>query len=484
MIDEVDFHCDIVARVPFEISEMILHYLPLYQVFKAQRVSRRWRELLSSPNIVKTLLRSWYPGSETPGVSDGLSARKAAWLNAEHVDAYKGGKAFSMKTWTFEPYTDGLDCELVAYADGVVAWTDATNSCVCRSLDLKTGNTQSFMTEDRSSISHLVLSSTMIAAMSMSGKCYIWTFREQESISIRMPSARVIKVLLSDNSLVVVFDPHYSGDGAQVEMITWTLYSQRTHSFSLNLRGNHPNSLETKVLLDKKGASVILLERPLGGGIGEYECIYFTRASLTGIIRAQGVGEGPRRESHEDYARRTIPSQTNQYATIWAFVRNLGRNERAVEFVRVRYDFDWDRVVFDTRFIKGFERSHAMSDMFFFKDAAYYRHYFSRNARLRVIDFNRSICSRAPMSTLISWSESWPQGGLNNSDCMKDDYDSLLFGDENFLVNILNGGILAWSFDRNIKMVNENTAYRVARGGEMAISREGTPLASTTNCML
>lgn len=485
MTDEVDFHCDIVTKVPFEISEMILHYLPLCLVFQAQRVSRRWREILSSPEIVTTLLRSWYPDSDIPsGVPDGLSAREAASLNAEHVVAYKRGNAFSMKTCAFDSSTDGLNADLVAYADGLVAWTDATDCCICRSLNLKTGNRLSFMTEDRSPIRHLTLSSSMIAAISMSGKCYLWTFLEQKSMSLRMPSARVTKLMLSDISLVVAFHPHYTEGVARIEMITWTINSQRTHSFSLDLRGIHLNSLETKLLLDKKGASVLLFERPLDGGIGELEYIHFTRASLTGVIRAQGVAEGPRRQSHEDYAKRTVPAQTNQYATIWAFVRNFRKNERAVEFVRVRYDFDWDRVVFDTHLIKGFDHSHAMSDMFFFKDVAYYRHYRTDSARLRVIDFDQSICSQAPMSTLVSWSESRPHDGLNIFDCMEDDYDSLLFGDENFLVNILRGGILAWSFDKNVKMVDENTAYRVARGGEMAFFGEGTSEASTTSCLL
>lgn len=480
MTDNVDFHCDIVAKVPCEISEMILQYLPLRQVFQAQRVSHRWRDILASPGVVTAVLWSWYPASDPIlGVRDGLSAKTVALLNAEHVDAYRSGNAFSMSTLDFEVFPDDLNSDLVAYADGVVAWTDARDCYICRSLDVKTGTRLSFVTGDRSPIRHLAISSSMIAAISTSGKCFLWTFREQMSVSLRMPSARVTKIMLSSNSLVVAFHPRFMGDGLQIEMITWTLNSQCTHSFWLSLHGFDLKFLETKLLLDKQGASVVLLERDLDGGIGEIESVHFTRAGLTGVIHARGTAQGPRRESLEDYAKHTILAQTNQYATAWAFVGNASGNDSSAKFVRVRYDFDRDRVEFDTRLIKGFDRSHAMSDMFFYKDAAYYRHYLIAHPLLRVIDFDQSVCSRAPMSTLISWYDSWPQKGLNKEYRISNHYRSLLFGDENFLVNIFNGGMVVWSFDKDTTMVDENTAYREARRERFHSSGEGTTPAST-----
>lgn len=462
MSDEVDLHYDIVAKVPLEITEMILQYLPICQVFRAQRVSRRWREILASPRMVTNLLRSWYPDSDTPSnVPDELSAKTAISLNAEHVDAYKSGRAFILKVSAFRDFTDGLNCDIIAYADGLVAWTDAAECCICRSLDLKSGNTLSFITEDRSPIRHLALSSSMIAAMSTSGKCYLWTFQEQKSMSLRMPSARVKKVMLSKNSLVVAFYPRLTEDGALVEIITWTLNSQRTYSFSLSLNGNDLNSLETKLLLDEKGESVILLERSLDGCI---EYIRFTRANLTGVIRAQGVAEAPLSNSHEDVTRTTILAQSNQFATLWAFLGEFGNDEGSLEFVRVRYDFDRDRLDFDTRLIKGFGRSDPMSDFFFFKDVAYYRQYCGQSLLLRVVDFDQSICSEAPMSTLISHRDSWLQDRLITFYKIADHCESLLFGDENFLLNVFHGGIMVWNFDKNVTMVAENRLYRIARG--------------------
>lgn len=464
MVNQVDFYCDIVARIPFEISEMIFQYLPLCQVFQAQRVSKKWQEILASAGMITSLLRQWYRGPDTtPRLPDRLSVYTAASLMAEHVDAYQRGKAFSMSTHAFPSYTDGLNPDFVAYADGLIAWADATDCYICKLLDLKTGNKTSFTTEDRSSISQLALSSSMIAVISMSGKCYLWAFQEQKSFSIRMPSARVMKVLISDKTLVFAFHPQPRWDGAHLEMITWTLHSRRTHASTFKLKGTNPIYFETKVMLDKEGVSVVLFERPLNGGLGEAESVHFTRVSLTGKIRARGVAEGPRRESHEDYARRTRLMQSNQHATIWAFLRNF-KNERSPEVVHVRYNFDRNRVEYDIHRIVNFDRGLPMSDLFFHKDVAYYRHYPAKGVALKVIDFSQSTCTDAPMSTLIPWTEMWSQGRQYITYDVRNHYDSMLFGDENFLVNIFNGGVLVWSFDKDVKMANENIAYRMARG--------------------
>jgi len=477
MIDEVDLHCDIVAKVPFEISEMILQYLPLDQVFRAQRVSRKWRETLASPKIVANHLRSWYPDSDTPGVPDGLSETIAASLKAEHVDAYQRGKAYIMENYSFGTFIDDLDRDLVAYADGVVAWIEGTERCMCRSLDLKTGNELSFRTDDSTPIIHIALSSSMIAAMGSAGMCYLWTFREQKSMSLRIPPALRMEVLLSDNSLVVPFYPTFPSGGAQVEIITWTLNGQRTHSFSLALNRIGGNDIETKFLLDKEGASFILLERPRVGCTGEIEYVHFTRASLTGVILAQGLAEGPRRGYHEDNVRENILARTYQHATTWAFVI-FSSNESSSEFVRVRYDFDRDRVEFDTHLIKDIDRSNAMSEFFFSKNAAYYRHNWFGREVLRVIDFSDSICTQAPMSTLLSSSESWPQQGLEEFYSARDGCVSLLDGDENFLVDFNNKGMLVWSFDKSVRIFNQDPFFRLRRDSTMASAGKGTPPAS------
>lgn len=121
-IGGVDLCYDIVAYLPLELSQMILQHLPLYQCFQARRVSRKWKDIISSPSTIDSILHDWYPTTDTRlCIPDGLSAESAAFLKAEHVDAFKTGRPFSMMTHDLHGFNDGLDAEKFAYADGMLA---------------------------------------------------------------------------------------------------------------------------------------------------------------------------------------------------------------------------------------------------------------------------------------------------------------------------------------------------------------------------
>ena len=111
MIDQVSFYCDIVANLPVEITALILQYLPLYQVFQAQRVSQKWRLILSSAQMVDSLLHPWYSGSSASlFIPDNLPESTVASIKAEHVDAYRTGNPFSLSFYD-------ASCFRVAYAE-------------------------------------------------------------------------------------------------------------------------------------------------------------------------------------------------------------------------------------------------------------------------------------------------------------------------------------------------------------------------------
>ena len=62
LIEDVNFHCDIVGKLPLEICLSIFQHLELYQTFQAQLVSRRWAEILTSRPVVDSVMKSWYQG--------------------------------------------------------------------------------------------------------------------------------------------------------------------------------------------------------------------------------------------------------------------------------------------------------------------------------------------------------------------------------------------------------------------------------------
>ena len=142
-LENIDLHCDIIADLPLEISQMIVQQLFLYQVFQARRVSSRWRHVLSSPQTVEPLLRGRFPTptAETSlHIPQGLSENSIVSLKAEHIDAYRTGHAFSYARYRWDCFQEGCwNWDPMAYADGILAWVDTEDGHLVKSLDLKTG---------------------------------------------------------------------------------------------------------------------------------------------------------------------------------------------------------------------------------------------------------------------------------------------------------------------------------------------------------
>ena len=121
-IENIDLHYDVIVKLPLEISQTILQYLPLYQIFQDRRVSSEWRQVLSSAQTVEPLLRDWYPkraldlGLEIPKI---LSAESITSLKAEHVDAYRTGHAFLYARHKWPYSSNFIDSIFVEYADGI-----------------------------------------------------------------------------------------------------------------------------------------------------------------------------------------------------------------------------------------------------------------------------------------------------------------------------------------------------------------------------
>lgn len=142
-LEKINLHCDIIADLPLEISQIIVQHLPLYQVFQARRVSSRWRQVLSSPQTVEPLLRCRFPtltADTSLHIPKCLSANSIVSLKAEHIDAYRTGHAFSYARYQWDCFKDDdWDCNPMAYADGILAWVDTDDGHLVKSLDFKTG---------------------------------------------------------------------------------------------------------------------------------------------------------------------------------------------------------------------------------------------------------------------------------------------------------------------------------------------------------
>lgn len=465
-IEEVDFHCDIIAKLPLEISQLILQYLPLYQIFWARRVSPKWKQILSSAHIENLLLQDWYPkrdvdqSLQTP---TGLPAESVASLKAEHIDAYRTGHAFSYARHEWDCFARGLDRDLVAYADGVMAWVDTTGSHFVKLLDFKTGEKWSFMPEARTNVYAIAMSSSMVAALGLA-RCDVWTFRTGDHYSLRFPSARS-EIAVSGESLAIVHVAWLDRASRRAEVVTWRLRDQKTSSFSIIIspkeRGHH---CMFKMMLDNKGESLLLFDllliEPVHSTYQDDESAHFfyIRTSLNGNVLTQGIIDAPDMKGYQLFSGEAVPMEANGHAVICSFVQRQCGEDDLSELILVCYSFQKDALEVRTQVVTGLcVNADTVYDLFVWKDVAFYVANRNNRLGLRVIDLQESTCTEARTDFSVDAQSSHQR--------KHDDYEPevLSFGDETFLINVFLQGFYVWCFDTNVRMFNEETSYKEER---------------------
>ncbi len=129
----MEFRSDPVDKLPFELLYQVVQHLEVYQIFQAQRVSRKWSQILSSSEIAeplalkprfgnpddssrtsedqlsKTLTKTRGFSQGVLHIPDGLSPGSAASLLARHIDSFRNGTALSMAIggWETKVYGKG-----------------------------------------------------------------------------------------------------------------------------------------------------------------------------------------------------------------------------------------------------------------------------------------------------------------------------------------------------------------------------------------
>ena len=471
-IDMVDLRFDIIAKVPLEISQMILQFLPLYQIFQIRRVSSTWKQILSSPQTMQLLLQSWYP-TQTPDtplhIPQGLSENAILSLKAEHIDAYRTGHAFSYTTYDWNSfwnsYDYGFNPRRVTYANGVLAWADTTDGGSVRSLDLKNGHELSFIPDARTLISAIAMSSSMIAAVS-AGRCHVWTLGAGDHNTLRLPSARFTHIAVSGGSLAVTTSYTWPA----VEVVTWTLQDRVTSSFSLPVS---PKTSNRSTMLDSQGVSFILFSQAYNQyGNEEPQGFHFIRTSLSGGILAQGFLEYP--DSNLSFRSMNMhPKETRGHVILFTLYKPCCEIVGSWELSLISYDFEKDRLETCTLQITDPRLAHEHGlEIFYWKDVAYIRKFRGRakgRPSLMILDLQESTYRKArtdfPADSLVNEPDS--QSAFN-PDEGEDEYDYLerhdcFLGDDIFLINANRRGFCVWNFDKNIKMIDENLAYKVER---------------------
>ena len=490
LLSSTDFTYDIVSNLPLEINVMIFQHLQIYQVFQARRVSSKWLRHLSSPVLVDRLLQHWDSMGKTPlKIPEGLEAQIIRSHQAEHIDAYRRGLAFSMVAYPWESQPC-LNHHSSVCADGRLAWIDETRK-VLYVLNLERGTKQSFTPQNRDTLTAIAVSMYIVAAVSSSGKCYVWELHSGHAHSFRL--FRYGTDLYAWRTTLAIF--HRSDKSSEEYVTTWNLDSLHSFVFSATARLDVVHNDEwrekdgKKVLLS--GQSVIIFEQLHN----DENKVHFKRLSLNGFVQASGSLDVHATVNYDKTYAYEYPQSSERFSTVWTYIpfyetqTSQNRPSKAGHddlpyLLCLLYDLEQNclrlerhsprihqNIFQDERLCRSHRYKHengCLRDFFFDKDVAYCRVQRTDGAwlkgGLKVIDLTHDECSLADMDRYTSknferFNCYMQKRGIDVCQA----FQPHLLGDGIYLIEVTSGGFVAWCFDKHITMANEDKGYRLFR---------------------
>ncbi|KAL8647278.1 MAG: hypothetical protein Q9226_006498 [Calogaya cf. arnoldii] len=303
-------HFDIIGNLPIEIVGLIFQHLELYQAFQLQRVSKRWQEILSAPDLIEDLLRPWDALGEVHlRMPPDTSAGAALALKAEHVDAFRTGNPFSMVEahWEVAAWNGAYPLN-VSYSHGRLAWLDHSHRTLhIRSLE--DGREILCTAPDRAKIDLLCLSSDIAAVTTFSGKCYAWDVTTGDlAATIQLSSASADFLSVAGRMFAVVQEV----TGSDRYCVTvWSPDGCKTRSFDITSRNSQRAdrySFSVHILID----SIVVLESVKGPP----DEVFFTRFTLGGEVTAEGSSGILHRTFRSGYEHFIVLPQTESEETM------------------------------------------------------------------------------------------------------------------------------------------------------------------------
>ncbi|KAJ5964513.1 uncharacterized protein N7479_004389 [Penicillium vulpinum] len=211
-VETVTFQCDLLDKLPLEIVAMVAEYLDLVDLILLQRVSKRWRQLLSSTIVVTSAIRH-HMGKNAIKLDS-----SPTYLNAlirKRIRAERGLPAVVATIPNNLPLNsyDDLNRDIISCFNGVCAWIEeSTDRTTIFMVHLPTGKNRTLTTANREEFTHVEVSDTLISATSVRGYCHVWNMPKEQYKSFRIPSLQFVhfitigsKVALSYADFVVHF---------------------------------------------------------------------------------------------------------------------------------------------------------------------------------------------------------------------------------------------------------------------------------------
>ena len=415
-----------------------------------------------------------------------ISVEEALTIKAEHLDAFRYGNPFSrlQGEWNLQlDETPTCRPSAIDYNSGRLAWIEEHTRRL-HVKNLESGQETLYMPPNREKIYGIRLSSRLIAGTTEIGKCYVWDCTTGTPYTIQLTSASVAALSASNKSLAVLQKTpiHEADTQEQFSVTTWNMDSLQARSFEVVLQGrwsrNSQDLLEIRMIDD----SLLLLEPDMGPP----DEIFYTRYTLDGKVIVKG-STGPLhrsfRSSYLDIT--TIPPQ---HSTFSASIKQLDcikvLDEQDDDFralrrqlvdsthglLRYQYDLRNNRITstYSTT-IPHFssESTYAEGDSWvFWKDVAF-RMRCKYNKHPWTTTFNLTEGAATDIHTQPFQFDDDPNTyyarGLQCPSRFPEHKEIGTFCDETFMVKVHSTHFVAFCFDKNIVMADDDEGFRQRR---------------------
>ncbi|KAJ5175464.1 uncharacterized protein N7482_001341 [Penicillium canariense] len=243
-VDRIHFRCDFLDKLPLEIVSLVAEKLPLADIVRLQRVSRRWQQVLLSPSLCRAAARAtlgrdpWAQRSASDphaavaihtassANASGPASTAAPYSTASFINLVKrrrrleqgGSNQISIMLIPLGVVRDNSwYTRAVGYSHGALAWlAGEDDQTTVLTFDLWTAaQRKRFTTENREKLVALRFKMPLIAATSVRGYCHVWNIDTDEYSSFRIPSASYKHFLINGTKIALSYHDyvvHWSFD--------------------------------------------------------------------------------------------------------------------------------------------------------------------------------------------------------------------------------------------------------------------------------
>lgn len=392
-------------------------------------------------------LRPWYTENEPHlRIPESLSEHAVMSLKAEHVDAFRNGKAFSVVVSEIEDSTTDSCYDDIGYSRGILAWVSRNHKNIHLKC-LASGKSETLASPDGTDIEYILLDGCTLVATTAACHCYVWKLldgvRTTNSLKVSTSTMDIVYELgaVVTDSILAMF---YVNNLQRVQVTTMDTQTNETHEFETTVSSTERRG-RFKAISTSDGKSLVLFGRVLVSP----SYVYFRRIALDGTVESEGKVKHP---DVRGFLRLNEDSwsapQVDGCVTLWTYLRYMPSpsSEESEIWLLLRICYVQDHLEVREQKIDCISKTPLGKaiELFWWKDIVYLGDHLDQQGRLEIIDLKESICK----PTKIRLPEANGNGGASLPSALTHPW--LLVGDENFLICFREKDCIISCFDRHL----------------------------------